>query len=259
MQSQGGAEVSDGEEIVETYDTEGKRSVTDNTPSEPITANLEKASKKPNIEIELQASRLPYAGQAENGTPGKSILKEERYFERQRSTPPASKRLKTVSFNSKSSLFKKPEDAEEYDSFKNTGLDEENEFGGQDGGWGSENQRNIQAKSNNQESNEQAPASFYDTLFSTAYLKVAFRKYKQPLMEKYPNGYDLEKLEVEDLEETISSRPHRKRILTEAKKLIEEFRETPGGYDTDGEEDLDFLGAPAETESDDESENAPLY
>jgi len=36
-------------------------------------------------------------------------------------------------------------------------------------------------------------------------------------MARYPNGYDLERVEIEDLEDIIQSKQIRKRILAEAK------------------------------------------
>jgi len=67
---------------------------------------------------------------------------------------------------------------------------------------------------------EQAPENFYDLLFSSSHLKVSFWKHKKALKTKVPNGFDLEEMGEGDLCDIIRSRGIRKRILTEALKLI---------------------------------------
>ena len=72
---------------------------------------------------------------------------------------------------------------------------------------------------------EQAPENFYDVLFSSAHLKVSFWKYKSQVKAKVPNGFDLGKMNEEDLGDIIRSRLIRKGILAEASKLINDMRD----------------------------------
>ena len=70
----------------------------------------------------------------------------------------------------------------------------------------------------------EAPESFYDILFSSSHLKVTFWKYKNVVKKKVPNGFDLEKMDEQDLGDIIHSRIVRKRIIIEASNLIMNVR-----------------------------------
>ena len=74
----------------------------------------------------------------------------------------------------------------------------------------------------------QAPEDFYKILFSPANLKVTFKKYRVPLEEKVPNGFDLANMDESELEDIVSLKMARKKILKQAIKLIQQMSPQSG-------------------------------
>jgi len=166
----------------------------------------------------------------------KSILKVS--SNRDSIEPPEKKRSQ-VSFATKEALFKDDEtaaayqrmadaaeDDEEYQPDYSTGETDEEDIIDDD-----RSDKTPQALSSDSEDPEpaydpnQAPDNFYEVLFSAAHLKVTFRKYKDPVKTKVPNGFDLDDMDERELGDIIPSRLIRKRIIAEASKLIMNIRD----------------------------------
>jgi len=146
------------------------------------------------------------------------------------------KKRSQVSFMTKEALFDDEETAEEYQRMAdaaeeeylpdyNMGETDEEEI------IDDQSDKTPQALSSDSEDPEQAfdpneaPENFYEVLFSAAHLKVTFRKYKDPVKTKVPNGFDLNEMDERELGDIIPSRLIRKRIIAEASKLILAIRE----------------------------------
>merc|ERR1719242_1659327 len=93
--------------------------------------------------------------------------------------------------------------------------------------------------------------NFYDELFSK-YLTMSFRKWKQPLINAYPDGTILATLEDSDLESIIPRRPIRTRIIKEAKKLVKILDEQAAQSRQEHQYGDSFLGAPDDISEDDD-------
>jgi len=146
------------------------------------------------------------------------------------------KKRSQVSFATKESLFEDEETAKEYQRMADAAEEESQP----DYNLGETDEEEIiddqshqtpQALSSDSEDPEQAfdpdeaPENFYEVLFSAAHLKVTFRKYKDPVKNKVPNGFDLDEMDERELGDIIPSRLIRKRIIAEASKLILAIRE----------------------------------
>jgi len=149
---------------------------------------------------------------------------------------PQQKKRSQVSFATKESLFKDDETAADFQRMADVIEEEEQP----DYNLGETDEEEIiddqsdktpQALSSDSEDPEQAfdpnqaPENFYEVLFSAAHLKVTFRKYKDPVKTKVPNGFDLEEMDERELGDIIPSRLIRKRIIAEASKLILAIRD----------------------------------
>merc|ERR1719499_1433876 len=184
---------------------------------------------------------------------------------------PQQKKRSQVSFATKESLFKDDETAANFQRMADLAEEEEQ----QDYNLGETDTEEIiddqsdktpQALSSDSEDPEQAydpneaPENFYEVLFSAAHLKVTFRKYKDPVKTKVPNGFDLDEMDERELGDIIPSRLIRKRIIAEASKLIMAIRDqrsqqaqAPNNTDEEDEEFGDtFLGAPSDANDEDE-------
>lgn len=188
------------------------------------------------------------------------------------------KKRSQVSFMTKEALFDDEETAEEYQRMAdaaeeeylpdyNMGETDEEEI------IDDQSDKTPQALSSDSEDPEQAfdpneaPENFYEVLFSAAHLKVTFRKYKDPVKTKVPNGFDLNEMDERELGDIIPSRLIRKRIIAEASKLILAIREqrssqqaqAPNNTDEEDEEFGDaFLGAPSDANEEDDTENSKV-
>jgi len=216
-------------------------------------------------------------------TPSKSILK----------TQDSVKRDNRVSFMGKESLFKSEEQAKEYQKIADIAVikeDEEYDNKAQEEEVEPKKEiepkvekpkpakrsedpaqvdstENIESESEKEDSvdQSQAPPDFYNILFSAAHLKLTFKKHKEPLKAKVPNGFDLDGMDENELSDIISSPLVRKRILREASKLATKIktqtadRRDPTQERSGGESDEEqvglFLRAPDfDDDSDDDSQ-----
>jgi len=243
--SVGGAEVSDSEEPIEgDFISASKRSVSDQGPPSAAPVNSlmsDENSKQTKIKVDMNPSRLPKTRmiqkQDEQQLTPKPILKTSQKEKFTNKDSAEKLRSKTVSFGEPSALYSNPEERAEFNSFKHTRLDSDSEA--------------------DEEEKDVAPPEFYDDLFSPSGL-YRFRKYKDSIKSKYPNGYDLANLQEQDLEGMIDKKLARRRIIEKAKEYIKKHKESQA-EETDNEDDYANFGidlgiqAPPGADSDDES------
>lgn len=96
---------------------------------------------------------------------------------------------------------------------------------------------------------------FYDELFKK-YLSYKFKKWKQPLMEHFPDGTRLVTLDESDLAGIIPTKPVRLRIIKEASKLAKTFKEQRNSRAENNRQETQemnsFLTGPPQDGSDEE-------
>merc|ERR1719499_937419 len=256
--SMGGANMSDDEQIID--DDDPGETITRSGESSPTSgdapgtyASLEAAgntrsdptrSPEPPAVVEMtkiivptDPIKTPNMEQQElilDPSKHKSILKQGSSTRESIDEP--QKKRSQVSFATKESLFKDEETAAEYQRMADAAEEETQP----DYSMGETDEEEIiddqsdktpQALSSDSEDPEQAydpneaPENFYEVLFSAAHLKVTFRKYKDPVKTKVPNGFDLDEMDERELGDIIPSRLIRKRIIAEASKLIMAIRD----------------------------------
>jgi len=297
--SMGGANMSDDEQIID--DDDPGETITRSGESSPTSgdapgtyASLEAAgntrsdptrSPEPPAVVEMtkiivptDPIKTPNMEQQElilDPSKHKSILKQGSSTRESIDEP--QKKRSQVSFATKESLFKDEETAAEYQRMADAAEEEAQP----DYSMGETDEEEIiddqsdktpQALSSDSEDPEQAydpneaPENFYEVLFSAAHLKVTFRKYKDPVKTKVPNGFDLDEMDERELGDIIPSRLIRKRIIAEASKLIMAIRDQrsqqaqePNNTDEEDEEFGDtFLGAPSDANDEDDTENSKV-
>jgi len=268
--SVGGAEVSDSEEPIEgDFISASKRSVSDQGPPSAAPVNSlmnNENSKQTKIKVDMNPSRLPKTRmiqkQDEQQLTPKPILKTSQK-EKFTSKDSAEKlRSKTVSFGEPSALYSNPEERAEFNSFKHTRVDSDSESTGSVrsidvGSVSSMDPSKFNRTADEENEKDVAPPEFYDDLFSPSGL-YRFRKYKDSIKSKYPNGYDLANLQEQDLEGMIDKKLARRRIIEKAKEYIKKHKESQA-EETDNEDDYANFGidlgiqAPPGADSDDES------
>jgi len=254
--SMGGANMSDDEQIID--DDDPGETITRSGESSPTSgdapgtyASLEAAgntrsdptrSPEPPAVVEMTKIIVPtdpiktpnMEQQEHDPSKHKSILKQGSSTRESIDEP--QKKRSQVSFATKESLFKDEETAAEYQRMADAAEEETQP----DYSMGETDEEEIiddqsdktpQALSSDSEDPEQAydaneaPDNFYEVLFSAAHLKVTFRKYKDPVKTKVPNGFDLDEMDERELGDIIPSRLIRKRIIAEASKLIMAIRD----------------------------------
>jgi hypothetical protein len=295
--SMGGANMSDDEQIID--DDDPGETITRSGESSPTSgdapgtyASLEAAgntrsdptrSPEPPAVVEMTKIIVPtdpiktpnMEQQEHDPSKHKSILKQGSSTRGSIDEP--QKKRSQVSFATKESLFKDEETAAEYQRMADAAEEETQP----DYTMGETDEEEIiddqsdktpQALSSDSEDPEQAydaneaPENFYEVLFSAAHLKVTFRKYKDPVKTKVPNGFDLDEMDERELGDIIPSRLIRKRIIAEASKLIMAIRDQrsqqaqePNNTDEEDEDFGDtFLGAPSDANDEDDTENSKV-